>query len=171
MPRPLRLQVAGGRYHVVARGVDGAPVVFDDRDRKRYLALLVLTARRYRWRVHAYCLMTTHLHLVVETPLPNLSRGMQYLQGRHAQRLNERWGRFGPLFAGRFDSRLIEDEAYFWEACRYVLENPVKAGLCADPREWRWSGGRTLRLVSPLPSTPQRGLPESPIRSPSPPSG
>jgi putative transposase len=135
------LQLAGGFYHVIARGVAGAPVFMDDVDRRRFIELVQRVAERKRWRVHAFCLMTTHLHLVVETPEPNLSRGMQLLLSIHAHRFNKRWGRFGHLFAGRFGARVIENEEYLWEACRYVFNNPVRAGIARTPDAWPWSGG------------------------------
>jgi putative transposase len=98
--------------------------------------------------VWAYCLMTTHYHLVVATPTPDLSRGMHYLNGLYAQRFNGRWDRFGHLFAERFWSRLIESEEYLGAACNYVFENPVRAGLCESASQWRWSGGRAFRDMS-----------------------
>lgn len=109
------------------------------------------TARRLAWRLHAFCLMTTHYHLVVETPAPNLACGMQYLNGVYAQAFNLRWGRFGPLWAGRYSSRLIEDDRYYAELCRYVLENPVRAGLCGTLGEWPWSGGIHRDALVPAP--------------------
>jgi REP-associated tyrosine transposase len=141
VPRSERLQVPGGIYHVVARGVAGAPIFLDNVDRRTFVRLLRRVTRRHRWRVHAFCLMTTHVHLVVETPRANISRGMQQLLSVHAQRFNMRWGRFGHLFADRFSSRLIDDEEYFWEACRYVFDNPVAAGICGSAEAWPWSGG------------------------------
>ena len=92
--------------------------------------------------------MATHYHLIVETPRPNISGGMQYLSGTYVRRFNERWVRFGHLVKGRFDSRLIENEQYFADACRYVAYNPVRAGLCSAPREWPWLGGRSLRAMA-----------------------
>jgi putative transposase len=139
--RAPRIQRAGAYYHVIARGVAGAPIVGDDIDRRTLVALIERVARRKSWRVHAYCVMTTHLHLVVETDQPNISGGMQNLLGAYAQRFNTRWGRFGHLFAERFSSRLIEDEEYFWEACHYVLHNPVRAGVVRAAELWPWSGG------------------------------
>ena len=141
MSRPKRLLVAGGFYHIVTRGVAGSPIVMDDEDRRSFLALLRRTQARHSWRLHAFCLMTTHVHLVVETPKPNLSRGMQRLLSAHAQEFNRRWNRFGHLFADRFSARLIEDEEYFFEVCRYVFDNPVKAGVARSPSAWPWSGG------------------------------
>lgn len=148
MPRPLRLLIAGGHYHVIARGVAGAPIVIDDEDRRAFVALLRLTGERHRWRTHAFCLMTTHVHLVVETPRPDLSRGMQRLLSLHAQEFNRRWQRFGHLFADRFTSHVIDDDAYLEEVCRYVLDNPVTAGIVRSAIDWPWSGGTVFRDLS-----------------------
>jgi REP element-mobilizing transposase RayT len=142
------LQIAGGFYHLIARGVVAGPIVMDDEDRRSFLTLLELTRARYRWRLHAFCLMTTHVHLVIETSEPNLSRGMQRLLSVYAQGFNQRWRRFGHLFADRFTSRLIEDEEYLAEVCRYVFENPVKAGVSRSPHDWPWSGGLAFEDTS-----------------------
>ncbi len=133
---------------MIARGVAGAPIVVDDEDRHSFLALLRLNADRHEWQLHAFCLMTTHVHLVVETPLPNLSRGMQRLLSAHAQEFNQRWQRFGHLFADRFSSRIIDEESYLNEACSYVLNNPVTAGIARSPNDWPWSGGLSFEAMS-----------------------
>ena len=87
----------------------------------------------------AYCLMTNHFHLLITTPAPNLSVGMHHLNGEYAKYFNERHSFDGHLFERRFESRLVESEEYFADALCYIAFNPVKAGLCAHPREWRWS--------------------------------
>ena len=133
---------------MIARGVAGAPIVIDDQDRRAFLQLLRLTAVRRRWQLHAFCLMTTHVHLVVETPRPDLSRGMQRLLSIHAQEFNRRWQRFGHLFADRFSARLIHDEAYLEDVCRYVLDNPVTAGAVRSAADWPWSGGTVFEDMS-----------------------
>jgi putative transposase len=148
VPRAPRLQFAGGFYHVIARGVAGAPIVMDDEDRRFFVRVLEVTQARNGWRLHAYCLMTTHVHLVIETPEPNLSRGMQRLLSVHAQEFNRRWRRFGHLFADRFAARVIDEEEYLVEACRYVFENPVKAGVTRSPWVWPWSGGLAFEDMS-----------------------
>ena len=82
--------------------------------------------------------MTTHYHLIVETEQPRLSRGMQMLNSRYARYFNRRYARDGHLFAGRYTVYVIDDEDRLEASCRYVLDNPVRAGLCANPDEWRW---------------------------------
>src|SRR4029450_4292678 len=139
MPRPPRIQVAGGTYHVTCRGNRRQAIFQDDDDRRRFLAVRDRVIRRYGWRLHAFCLMTNHFHLLVRTPQPNLSRGMQRLNSESAAYFNDRFGLVGHLFQQRFGSRLIETEEYFDEAQRYIAFNPVRAGLCQDPSEWPWS--------------------------------
>jgi REP element-mobilizing transposase RayT len=140
MARKLRIQIAGGVYHVGSRGVEKRPI-FDviPGDRIFFLVELEQTVRRYEWICHAYCLMGNHFHLVVETPKPNIGAGMQYLKGRYAQWFNQELGREGALFERRYFGELVETEAYAYELSRYVVLNPVRAKLCAHPAEWRWS--------------------------------
>jgi REP-associated tyrosine transposase len=148
MPRPLRPQLAGGFYHVIARGVAGASIVGDDIDRAAFVSLLRRTEARCGWRIHAYCVMTTHVHVVIETPDANLSKGLHWLLGVYAQRFNRRWLRFGHLFADRFTSRVIDSEEYLEEATRHVLDNPIRAGLSETRTAWPWSGGTAFEALS-----------------------
>ena len=92
-----------------------------------------------RWRIHAYVLMGNHYHLLLETPEPNLSRGMRQLNGIYTQRFNRRHERVGHLFQGRFQSILVEKEAHLLELIRYVVLNPVRAGIVPRPEQWDWS--------------------------------
>jgi REP element-mobilizing transposase RayT len=128
-----------GFFHVVARGVFGARIYADDADRRRFVGLLWHTAQTHDWTYHAYCLMSTHYHLVVETHRADLSAGMQHLNSRHAQGFNRRQRRYGALFAERFSTRVIESEEYLFDACAYVVLNPVKARLCDRAEDWPWS--------------------------------
>ena len=152
MPRKPRLDAAGALQHVIVRGNAGARIVVDDEDRHTLVSSLGRTSDRSGWRVHAYCLLDTHLHAVVETPEPTLGSGMQRLLGRYACEFNRRHGRFGHLFAGPFSAFLIENEEYAIEVCAYVVLNPVRAGLVSEPEDWRWSSYRaTAGLVSTPP--------------------
>jgi putative transposase len=144
--RPLRRNLPDGFFHVTARGVAHARIFLDDHDRRHFLALLAGTVRSCDWRCHAFCLMTTHYHLVLETTRERLSRGVQRLNGRHAEAFNARHARRGHLFGGRFASWIIGSDQHLHETCRYVLLNPVRAGLCGSPEEWRWSASRFRRL-------------------------
>ena len=142
MARIARSSLADGLFHVVARGVPETPVFRSDTDRIGFLELLGARVRKHEWICHAYCLMDTHYHLVLESPRDALSRGMCELNGIYARRFNRRYGRFGHLFAERFSARWIESEEYLYEACSYVLLNPVKAALCDRVDEWPWSFSR-----------------------------
>ena len=139
MPRPPRLQLAGGVYHVTSRGNRRQSIYHDDDDRHFFLALQNQTFRRFGWRLREYCLMTNHFHLLFDTPRADLSQGMHRLNSVYATYFNERHGFDGHLFDRRFGSRLVETEEHLFDASRYIAFNPVRAGLCAHPREWRWS--------------------------------
>jgi putative transposase len=147
MARPLRIQFPGALYHVTSRGNERAPIFFTDRDRRDYLTILGDVVEKYGWLCPAYCLMPNHYHLVVQTPEPNLSRGMHQLNGVYTQRLNRRHDRVGHLFQGRFKAILVERESHLLEVARYVVLNPVRAAMVRHPEEYRWSSLRaTLGL-------------------------
>jgi putative transposase len=152
MARPLRLCLSGGIYHVIARGNAGGPIFRDDLDRERFLAQLDQAVDRYSWLCHAYCLMSTHYHVVVETPLPNLPLGMRQLNGNHASGFNRRHGRRGHVFEARYRSIIVEGAQYLLEVARYVVLNPVRAGICSGPEEWPWSSYRASAGLEPTPT-------------------
>jgi REP element-mobilizing transposase RayT len=139
MPRPLRIQIEGSIHHVTGRCVDPHAAFRDDFDRHRYLRLLASVVRHTSWQCLSYCLMTNHVHLLVETPKPNLSAGVQRLHGQYAQAFNRRHGRIGHLFERRFHNEPVVDQRHLWSVLRYIAQNPVTAGLCSAPEEWRWS--------------------------------
>jgi REP element-mobilizing transposase RayT len=150
MARPLRIEFPGALYHLTARGNARQDIYLDARDSGRFLDLLGEVCTRYQWRCFAYCLMTNHYHLVVETAQPNLAAGMRQLNGRYSQAFNYRHQREGHLFQGRYKAILVEREAYLLEVCRYVVLNPVRAGLARAPQAWRWSSYRaTLAGAGP----------------------
>ena len=144
MSRPLRIELAGGLYHVTSRGDRREAVYRDDQDRMEWLTGLGEVCRRFNWRCHAYCLMTNHYHFVVETPDANLSRGMRQLNGVYTQRTNRRHGLVGHLFQGRFKAILVERDAYLLELARYVVLNPVRAGMAGMADDWMWSSYRIM---------------------------
>lgn len=142
MARPLRIEYPGAVYHVTSRGNARHHIVADDRDRAQFLTLLAQVIGRFGWLCHAYCLMDNHYHLLLETPRPNLSRGMRQLNGRYTQAYNRRHQRVGHLFQGRFTAILVEKDAHLLELCRYVVLNPVRAKMVTHPRLWTWSSYR-----------------------------
>jgi putative transposase len=144
MPRRPRSELPpDGIYHVTVRGVDRGLIVRDDLD-WRALHELVLAAqgKKFGSAYDAYCLMSSHFHLLVRAPLERLSAGMHWLNGTYAQRFNRRWGRVGHLFQNRFEAWVMRDERHWRNTCSYILANPVKAGLCEYADDWPWSGGR-----------------------------
>jgi putative transposase len=142
MPRLLRTTLPEGYFHAYGRAVYGGVLFDDDADHRLFLKLLMRTAKRCAWELHALCLMTTHYHLVLESTVEHLATGMQWLNGVYAQRFNKRHERFGHVFAGRYGSWAIETEEYAERACEYVLLNPVRAGLCDRAADWPWNGSR-----------------------------
>lgn len=139
MPYPPRPLIAGGIYHVATRGTGPSELFRDDEDRLCFLRILEHVVSKYDWRLHAYCLMVTHYHLVLTTPEPTIARGMQLLNSAHARTFNERHGRLGHLVAARYSATVIESEGHALEVCRYVPLNPVRSKLCAKPEQWPWS--------------------------------
>jgi REP element-mobilizing transposase RayT len=142
MARPLRIQYPGALYHVLSRGNARAPIFLADRDRRLFLRVLAKVIADQHWLCHAYCLMPNHYHLVINTPEPNLSDGMRQLNGIYTQRFNRLNDRVGHVFQGRFKSILVEEESHLFELSRYVVLNPVRAGMVSDAEDYRWSSLR-----------------------------
>ncbi|HEX8410317.1 MAG TPA: transposase, partial [Thermoanaerobaculia bacterium] len=120
-------------------------------DRWMFLTLVEQAAKRFGWSVTAYVLMTNHFHLVIQTPDPNLSRGMQWLNGTYAAWFNHRHKRTGHLFQGRFHAFLVEKETYFAELLRYVVLNPVRAKMVERPEDYLWSSYRATAGLAVAP--------------------
>jgi putative transposase len=139
-----RKQLEDGHFHVTARGTAGTVLFASDLDRLDFLELLRTTIDLFGWRTHAHCLMGTHYHLLLESSVESLSLGMQRLNGLYAMRFNRRHGRKGHVFAERFSSHVLRDERHLEAAIHYVLQNPVRAGLCAGPQDWQWSAVASL---------------------------
>lgn len=149
MARPPRLEIPGGIYHVTARGNERAPIYWNDDDRARFLELLAKVRSDFEWSVLAHCLMTNHYHLLVRISEPNLARGMRQLNGIYAQAFNRTRGRVGHLFQGRYDARLVQADDHLRAVVRYIVRNPVRAGLCRDAQAWRWSSHRATLALEP----------------------
>jgi putative transposase len=131
MPRQIRIQYAGAIYHLLSRGDRREDIFLDDVDRHEFLATLAAVCQKTGWRVHAYCLMRNHFHLVVETPEPNLVEGMSWLLSTYTIRLNRRHRLTGHAFGGRYKALLVDHfgNNYFRTVCDYVHLNPVRAGV------------------------------------------
>lgn len=139
MPRKPREEEAGAVVHVFARGNNRQRIFRDVDDRELYLLLLGQVIRRQRWSCLSYCLMHNHIHLLVETPEPNLGLGMQRLHGLYAQTFNKRHKRCGHLFQGRYGDNRVRTDEQLVTTARYIARNPVEAGLCTGAGEWPWS--------------------------------
>jgi REP element-mobilizing transposase RayT len=142
MARPLRLEYEGAVYHVTSRGNAREKIFLVDPDRELFLEVLADTVARFGWVCYAYCLMTNHYHLLIETPEPNLSRGMRHLNGVYTQAFNRRHLRVGHVLQGRFKSIVVEKESHLLELARYVVLNPVRAKIVRSARDWPWSSYR-----------------------------
>lgn len=156
MSRPIRIAFPDALYHVTARGDRREAIFDDDQDRRQFLATLEQVVDRFNWVCHAWCLMDNHYHLLIQTPDGNLSRGMRQLNGVYTQASNRRHRRVGHLFQGRFKAILVDSDAYLLELGRYVVLNPVRAGMVKDPADWPWSSYRAS--VGLDPSAPWRAV-------------
>ena len=139
MARPLRPQFPGAVYHITARGNDRQNIYYDEKDNIRFLKLLGQTVKQYRWLCHGYCLMSNHYHIILETPEPNLARGMKRLNSRYCITFNKRHRRVGHVLQGRYDAVVVQKEEHLLELCRYTVLNPVRAFMVETPDDWKWS--------------------------------
>ena len=151
MSRPLRLEIAGGLYHVTSRGDRREDIYHDDNDRLAWLALLALTCERFHEQIHAWCQMSNHYHLIIETVEGNLSAGMRQLNGVYTQSVNRRYRRSGHVFQGRYKAILVERDSYLLELSRYVVLNPVRAAMVKHTRQWEWSSYHAMVGTAPRP--------------------
>lgn len=149
--RPLRIEYEGAVYHVTSRGNARQSIFQDGQDSQNFMELLEEVVDRYEWICHAYCLMGNHYHLLLETPQPNLSRGMHHLNCVYTQKFNRRHERVGHLLQGRFKGILVEREGHLLALTRYVVRNPVRAEIVNDPAAWRWSSYRATAGLEPVP--------------------
>lgn len=151
MARPLRVSFPGACYHIMARGNEQSIIFIDARDYGRFIGLLAKVAARFSIVVYAYCLMPNHYHVVCRTSGANVSAALAYLNGVYAQWWNYRHGRCGHVTQGRFKAQLVQNDAYLRVVCRYVLDNPVRAGLVAEPQGWAWSSARAAAGLARVP--------------------
>jgi putative transposase len=158
MTRPLRIEFDGALYHVTARGNRRGAIFRTDSDRMVWLSLLGKTCARFNFLVHAYCQMTNHYHMVVETVDGRLARGMRHLNGSYSQYFNRQHELVGHLFQGRYTAILCQRETYLMALSRYVVLNPVRAKLVSQPVEWPWSSYRAIIGLHNAPSWLQHEL-------------
>jgi putative transposase len=144
MARPPRLDVPSVPQHVVVRGVDRKPCFYANGDFAAYLDDLSCSAQERTCAIHAYVLMTNHVHLLVTgATLGAVSRLMQCVGRRYVRRFNAAWRRTGTLFEGRFRASVVESERYLLTCMRYIELNPVRAGMVRSPFDYRWSSVHT----------------------------
>lgn len=149
MSRPIRIEYDGAVYHVTSRGDGREDIYLSDDDRKMFLEVLSHVVDRFAWVCHAWCLMSNHYHLMIETPKGNLSQGMRQLNGVYTQRFNRTHKRTGHVFQGRFKAILVDKDAHLLELCRYIVRNPVAAGMVKDVANWPWSSYRETAGIKP----------------------
>jgi putative transposase len=149
VPRAYRIQIPHGLFHVTANGGLRRALFENDSERAEFLNLVAKVVTLRNWSCRSYCLLTTHYHLLVNTPAGDLSAGLQYLNGRYAQWANWRRGERGHLFRERFNSVLIESGGHAFESYRYIAMNPVRAGVVVRPEDWRWGSYPALLGLVP----------------------
>lgn len=146
MPRLPRIDIPGLIYHVTNRGTNRQAIFHSDRDRQDFLRLLLTTQSEFPFTLHAYCLMTNHFHLLIQTINHSLSRTIQYWTGLYGSLFNRRHNRSGRMVQGRFHSIPVQEDSYFTVAARYIHLNPVRAGMVIRPEDYAWSNyGKLIR--------------------------
>ena len=150
MARPLRIEYPGAVYHITSRGNARHDIFLDDVDRTEFLRLVGQAVDRFNWLCHAYCLMTNHYHLLIETVDPSLSRGMRHLNGVYTQAFNRCHKSSGHLLQGRYKAILVEKDSHLLELARYVVLNPVRARMVRACKDWRWSSYRATAGLMPV---------------------
>ena len=151
MTRPLRLEFAGALYHITSRGDRREDIYLNDDDRCDWLDVLGNACQRFNWVVHAFCHMSNHYHLLLETVDGNLARGMRQLNGEYTQGFNRRHALVGHLFQGRYKAILVQKESYLLELTRYIVLNPLRARMVTSLDDWPWSSFPFTVGASPPP--------------------
>jgi len=149
MARQLRVQFPGALYHITSRGNEKKDIFKHDGDREKFIAYLKEAKERYEFLLYAYALMNNHYHLLVETPLANITQIMHYINSSYTIYFNRKNNRYGHLFQGRYKAILVDKDNYLLELSRYIHLNPVRANLVVRPEEYRWSSYRDYVRLAP----------------------
>lgn len=152
MTRPLRFEEPGALYHITARGERRQSIFRSDSDRLVWLTLLGEACARFQFVVHAYCQMGNHYHVVLTTTQGRLAQGMRYLNGNYSQYFNRTHKLVGHVFQGRYKAILCQRATYLMELARYVVLNPVRAGMVSHPVLWPWSSYRATSGLEDAPA-------------------
>ncbi len=152
MARPLRIEYPGAFYHVINRGNAGEAIFKSDRDYAKFTEYLETTTARFAIRIHTYCLMTNHYHLLVETPEANLSQTIKWINVSYATYFNRKRHRRGHLFQGRYKAILVDADAYLKHLSRYIHLNPLRANMVKQHDAYPWSSYRAFIGKSPTPA-------------------
>lgn len=151
MARKPRVHYPTALYHVIMRGNARQDIFFDNEDRIRFYLLLQEGTEKYGHRIHAFCLMTNHVHLAIQVGDISLSRIMQNLAFRYTKWINWRQNRSGHLFQGRYKAVMVDADSYLLELVRYIHLNPVRANMVQTPEEYPWSGHRAYLGIEIIP--------------------
>jgi putative transposase len=158
MPRSPRIDIPGLIYHVVSRGVKQLPLFHDDQDRQQFLRYVIQANDVFPFRLHAYCLMTNHFHLLIQTLEGSIAKTMQHIKRRFAVWFNRKYLHTGHAFQGRYHSIPVKEDVYFTTVARYIHLNPVRAGIVARPEDYPWSNYSHLIRGEPDPLVDTRFL-------------
>ena len=151
MARKPRVHYPGALYHVILRGNGGQTIFFDDKDRTRFYFLVQEGIERFGHRIHAFCLMTNHVHLAIQVGRSRFLESCRILAFRYTRWVNWRQSRSGHLFQGRYKAVLVDADAYLQELTRYIHLNPVRAGMVKEPEDYLWSGHRAYLGLETIP--------------------
>jgi len=152
MARPLRIQFPGAMYHIMSRGIGKMTIFHTDHDWNKFISFMERVITRYNWTCHAYCLMGTHYHILLETPDANMVPGMKQLNQFYSQYYNWKYRRVGPVLQGRYKAYLVQKDEKFLDNSRYIVNNPVEANMVQHLSEWPNSSFKATRGLCKTPS-------------------
>ncbi|MEN6325889.1 MAG: transposase [Syntrophomonas sp.] len=139
MPRNARQKSESGIYHIMVRGINRQDIFHDDEDMQRYLETIAHMKKENRFKVYGFCLMTNHVHILVQEKEEEISRVMKRIGTSYAWWYNSKYDRVGHLFQDRYKSEGVDNDAYLLSVRRYIHKNPMMAGLAQEPEDYRWS--------------------------------